>query len=268
MKVKPRERSQPTTAPAAAQFSARLRATAERARRAGKPQIVEQGERGRVDCFWRVYPITFDPAAVPRSERYWREREDAGRFLHGTICTWTEGDGRPLQNRLDPHEPDLCEAWVWKFLDKRRAELTGNMQAAAGLLPELAQFHPWRGCVLTREYGRANRRGRPAFKHDCYDLATAYKLAALFNSSPLPRGFFPKLARWLELPWFGLTLSAGELKKASYEIEDVLHTASGVVRNECSAQIQWRDLVMIAVLHTKLPPTAVIQRFPQSWPSG
>jgi hypothetical protein len=191
---------------------------------------------------------------VPRSRRYWRERQNAERFLHGLVCTSTDdlrSEPRPQQ---EFHSPDRCEAHSWKFLDKRRSDLHGEWAAAAGVLPALAQCQPWQGGLLITEFARSNPRGRPALKRPWYDLATAYKLSALLVAETVPRDFFGALALHLSLPWFGLSFSAGELKKATCEIEAELHTVLGAIRNEHAARVQWGDDVVYAVLHFRDAP--------------
>jgi len=186
-------------------------------------------------------------------------------LLHGAVCTFTDDRGEEPRPQGEPHAPDECEAHTWKFLDKRYGELYREWAAAAGLCPELAKHQPWAGTLLVTELERPNRRGRPALKHPWYDLATAFKLTTMKVNQDVPRGIFPALARCLSAPWFGLSFSAKELKTRTREIEADLHTAHGAIRHEYSARIQWGDMVMIAVMYSKLPPAQAARRFPEAW---
>ena len=265
MSDQPHDRPDRTTKFDLAQFESRYREEAERVVRTGEPRIVWVDDDGLVRHIERLYPIVFRKALVPRAPVYWRAREQARVLLHGAVCTFTDDRGEEPRPQGEPHAPDECEAHTWKFLDKRYGELYREWAAAAGLCPELAKHQPWAGTLLVTELERPNRRGRPALKHPWYDLATAFKLTTMKVNQDVPRGIFPALARCLSAPWFGLSFSAKELKTRTREIEADLHTAHGVIRHEYSARIQWGDMLMIAVMYSKLPPAQAARRFPEAW---
>jgi len=210
------------------------RAVAERARRTRKSQILRTGEVAGEPYVDRLYPVSCKPTAAPRSRRYALERQAAERFLHRLICTeedWTSvpaiirpieqarrGKGRVTWGKnyrgraYGTHSIADCEAPTWTRLEKRRGKLLDDFEAAAGLLPELSELRLWRGCVLVREWGRPNRRGKPSIKRPFYELAADYAEAARLPTGRVPHGFFPALARHLSLPEFSVRLSPYELK--------------------------------------------------------
>jgi|SRR5208282_1793565 len=257
------------------EFEKRCRAAVEAARRTGKPQISSTGEISGFPFVERVHLVNYAPERVPKSRAYWAEWEGAETRLHAIICNprdWQRIDefystfppddvrsGRVRWANVAPgqkwkvHSSEDCEAPRWRFVEKGRSELVHQFARAAGIMGADLGL-PWDGALLVTESCRRNRRGRPALKHPFYDVATAYALSAREACGQLPRGFFQDLARYLSMPWFFLEFSSNELKKATCEIEVELQTAEGVVRNEYSARTQWGDDVMIAVLHTHLPP--------------
>jgi hypothetical protein len=240
-----------TTAPVFRDY----RAAAERARRTGKAQIVRTGASTSGPFVERVWPVSYKPTLVTRSQRYERENQAAEQFLHRAICIeedWVEVPR--LTARLRPlvslgrkqvwgeqyrgslyhaHSVAECEAPTWSRLEKRRGDLRDGLEAAAGLLPELAELRPWPGCILVREHGRASRRGRPSLKHNFYRLAADYAAAARRQSGKLPWGFFPALARHLSLPPFGITFKPLELRVRTSQIETRLTALGEPVRPPC-----------------------------------
>ena len=252
------------------------RAAARAARKTGKPQIVSTHEVAGFSSIERVFPVKYHPDRVPRSLDYWRECEEAEHFLHGLICTpsdWRQIEailskfpaeqvrgGRVSWGTVKPgeewevHSPTECQGPSWRFLEKQRGNLRLAFLHAMRRRSDCSVRLPWDGALLVTETARPSRRGRPSLKHDHYDLASAYVLTIRATGAKIPRGFFPALARHLSMPWFDLSFTANELKKATHEVEEELQTAEGVVRNEYSARVQWGDHTVIAVLHTHLPP--------------
>jgi hypothetical protein len=96
--------------------------------------------------------------------------------------------------------PENCEAPRWRFLDKRRAELTHRVARAGGIKFDGVRALPWDGALLIREVCRRNKRGCPALKRDFYDLAGAYALSARTASRQIRYGFFPALAVYFSMP--------------------------------------------------------------------
>ena len=137
------------------ELCARYRTAAERARRTGKPQIVEAGETDGIRRVERLFPIAYDWSELPRAARYWREREEAERLLHATICAPGEWwriypssrmiEGEALRTGLaqiadlNPgedvasHEPSNCPCFIWRSLTKEYLSLKNELAAAAGL---------------------------------------------------------------------------------------------------------------------------------------
>jgi hypothetical protein len=252
------------------------RAPVRAARKTGKPQIVSTHEVAGFSSIERVFPVKYLPDRVPRSLEYWRECDEAEHFLHGLICTpsdWRQieailanfpakhvREGRLSWGTVKPgqewevHSPTECQGPSWRFLEKQRGNLRLGFLHATHQGSKCLARVPWDGALLVTEIARRSRRGRPALKHDHYDLAAAYVLTVRTAGTRIPRGLFPALARHLSMPWFDLCFSANELKKATHEVENELRTAEGVVRNEYSARVQWGDHTVIAVLHTHLPP--------------
>ena len=220
---------------------AHYRRAAKEVRRTGRPQIVRTGEVSGVPYVDRLHPIAYRPSKIPKSQRYEREAEEAEKRLHDWICT--EADWRSVPEITRPireaqsskgrvkwgenyrgswyheHTISQCEGPGWTRLEKQRGELHDGLAAAAGRMPELAQYQPWAGAFLVREYGRRNRRGRPSLKWPWYSLAADYRLAVIESAGKLPHGFYPALARHLSATEFGVIFNAQELKTRTRDAE-------------------------------------------------
>ena len=121
------------------------------------------------------------------------------------------------------------------------------------------------GKIVLTEINPSSARGRPPVKRAWYDLASAYALSVAEFSGRVPRGAYPAIALHLSAPWFGVRLSADEVKTEAARIAAALRTRAGVLRYEISTRCQWGDRLSGASMSTGLPPAEAAARFPQAW---